>query len=49
MLTDSDISEMVKAIGARRKLIVKRNELLKSNSVSLLHSLAILYVIQDIH
>ena len=33
MLTDSDISEMVKAVGARRKLIVKRNSFLKATEV----------------
>ena len=27
LLTDGDITEMVKAMGARRKLIVKRNNL----------------------
>lgn len=29
LLTDSDMSEMIKPVGARRKLIVKRNYLTK--------------------
>lgn len=32
MLTDSDLTEMIKAVGVRRKLIIRRNEILKCDS-----------------
>ena len=34
LLTDADITEIVKAVGARRKLIVKRNNLTKPSEVA---------------
>ena len=34
LLTDADITEMVKAVGARRKLIVKRNNLTKPSEAA---------------